>query len=125
MNNKGFAITGIIYTLLILFLMILITVLAGLRASQKLMINSTEIFETSFEGESVDITNTKSTGIASHSGKYIFITTSPSGNQITCSTYLSKGTNITKGVILSPKDCNDYDVSLDSLSEIYSFEKEN
>ena len=75
MNNKGFAITGIIYTLFILFLMILLTVLAGLSSYQRLMVNSTRSLENSFEGEQMtddDVTNIKNSGVASVSGKYVF-----------------------------------------------------
>lgn len=128
MNNKGFAITGIIYTLFILFLMILLSVLSGLSTFQRLMINSTETLESSFNGKRISLTELetiKNSGIAPYYGKYIFTVTGPSNELFECSTYLTKGTNLTSETItLSPTDCNDYSISMD-LIEIYSFEGED
>lgn len=42
LNNKGFAITATLYTILILFLMILVSVLSGLVNKEKLLEKSTE-----------------------------------------------------------------------------------
>lgn len=144
MNNKGFAITGIIYTLFILFLMILLTVLTGLSSYQRLMINSTRSLENSFEGEKIDddpsIDNIKDNGYAKYLGKYIFRIDENGDGEIDdndtmeCSTYLKKGTmfngdNTTKSFSksiakLSPNDCNDYDVKME-LVRVYSFEGVN
>ena len=75
MGNKGFAITGIIYTLFILFLMILLTVLAGLSSYQRLMINSIISLEDSFEGEKMsklELDNINNSKKAMYLGKYIY-----------------------------------------------------
>lgn len=134
MNNKGFAITGIIYTLFILFLMILLTVLAGLSSYQRLMVNSTRSLENSFEGEEIsDVVNSdkfvdiKNDKTAYYLGKYIF----ELDNGLECSAYLKKDTNFNgynnaKSFSetvekLSPSDCNDYDINM-NLIKIYSFE---
>ena len=136
MNNKGFAITGIIYTLFILFLMILLTVLTGLSSYQRLMINSTRSLENSFEGEKIvddpstnndKFDNIKNNGYAKYLGKYVF----ELANGIECSTYLKKGTyfkeyknaeSFSKNVAkLSPYDCNHYNKNME-LIKVYSFE---
>lgn len=134
MNNKGFAITGIIYTLFILFLMILLTVLAGLSSYQRLMVNSTRSLENSFEGEEIsDVVNSdkfdviKNDRKAYYLGKYIF----ELDNGLECSAYLKKDTNFNGANTaksfsetvekLSPSDCNDYDIIME-LIKVYSFE---
>ena len=126
MNNKGFAITGIIYTLLILFLMILLAVLSLMRSYNRLMINSTSSFETSFKGEEItDITTIKETGITPYMGKYIFNVTDNDNNIIECSSYLDKGINIyNDDITLSPSICNTYINSIE-LIKVYSFEGES
>ena len=39
MNNKGFAITGILYTIFILFIMILLSILSGLNTRKNILEN--------------------------------------------------------------------------------------
>lgn len=138
MNNKGFAITGIIYTLFILFLMILLTVLTGLSSYQRLMINSTRSLENSYKGEEIvddpstnndKFDNIKNNGKADYLGKYVF----KLDNGIECSAYLKKDTdfsgydnkiakNFSQNIAeLSPYDCNDYNVNM-NLIKVYSFE---
>ena len=94
MNNKGFAITGIIYTLFIIFLMVLLSVLSGLRSYQRLMINSIGGLENSFEGIKLKGSSYEDNaigvdGIVNYSGKYVF---ESGGNK--CTTYLEKGTKL-------------------------------
>ena len=132
MNNKGFAITGIIYTLFVMFLMILLSVLSGLSSLQRLMINSNESLENTFKGNQVSSTqieNMKLNGEANCFGKYIFEVTGPNSTTIQCSTYLEKGTNFQdESITYSPSDCNKYiyEYGTDiSLKTVYSFEKEN
>lgn len=125
MNNKGFAITGIIYTLFILFLMILISVLSGLNSSQRLIINSIEQLTSSLEEttliEGSEITSINESGTAPYFGKYYF--TVIGSDTIECSTYLEKGIHFkTERIILSPQDCNDYISSGLTLKKIERFE---
>lgn len=92
MNNKGFAITGIIYTLFILFLMILLSVLSGLRSYQRLMISSTSSLETSFEGTklselSLDVIDDEN--VTKYAGKYVF-----TEGTNTCTTYLASDVDL-------------------------------
>lgn len=132
MNNKGFAITGIIYTLFILFLMILLSILSGLSTTQRLMITSTESLEESLKGIKVDITEAEDE-IAPYSGKYIFevkVTNADNSiNTFMCSTYLNKGTNFKNknDINFITKDCNEYDYDTGTndiqLVKIYSFEE--
>lgn len=125
MNNKGFAITGIIYTLFILFLTIVLSVLSGLSISQKLKTNSIENLEDSFEGISVDITEAKTNGYATHNGKYIFKGDDGTNSTFTCSTYLRKGMSLDlEELTFTNKDCNNHSSPME-LVEIYSFEEED
>lgn len=50
MNNKGFAITGVLYTVFVLFLMILIAILIGLNSTNKLAKKSIESLEDDYTG---------------------------------------------------------------------------
>ena len=134
MNNKGFAITGIIYTLFVMFLMILLSVLSGLSSLQRLMINSNENLEDAFKGvtviqEEILEMNKPNNRKAKYFGKYIFEVTGPNSTTIQCSTYLEKGTNFQdESITYSPSDCNKYiyEYGTDiSLKTVYSFEKEN
>lgn len=128
MNNKGFAITGIIYTLFILFLMILLTVLAGLSSYQRLMVNSTRSLENSFEGEKISLADAiNGDNKTNYLGKYVF----ELDNGLECSAYLNKDTEFSGYITaksfsesvakLSPSDCNDYDLNME-LINVYSFE---
>ena len=105
MNNKGFAITGILYTIMILFTMTLFAILTGLNTKMKLMQKSTESFNNDYITNSsniitqtddagqqetnneVETMNTTKTAI--YNGKYIF-TYTESGNIKYCIKYLSK-----------------------------------
>ena len=94
MNNKGFAITGIIYTLFIIFLMVLLSVLSGLKSYQRLMSNSISGLENSFEGvklkdSSYEDNAIDGNGVVNYSGKYVF-----EKEGVTYMTYLGKGTNL-------------------------------
>lgn len=119
MNNKGFAITGIIYTLFILFLMLLLAILSLMKTYQRLMINSTSSFETSFEGKEItDITSIKESGITPYMGKYIFKV----NNDLKCFSYLDEGIDIyNDDIILSPSICNTNIKNIE-LTGVYSFE---
>lgn len=126
MNNKGFAITGIIYTLFVLFLMILLSVLSGLSSFQKLVINSTSSLETSFEGKEIStnkLNEIKANGIAPYMGKYIF---KKPGTTLECSSYLDKGTVLDLEIItLFPNECATYASDSFELIKVYSFEEES
>ena len=115
MNNKGFAITGIIYTLFIIFLMVLLSVLSGLKSYQRLMSNSISGLENSFEGVKLEDSSYEDNaidgnGFVNYSGKYVF----ESGSNI-CTTYLNKGMNINSTIYFIEGNCS-FTISKDSLN---------
>lgn len=83
MNNKGFAITGILYTVFILFIMTMFAILAGLNTRLKLMQKSVMSFEDDYACNIVENQAAYNIGYALDDGKYIF-----SGG---CIAYLKKG----------------------------------
>ena len=151
MNNKGFAITGIIYTLFVIFLLVLLSVLSNLNSFKRLITSSIESFEDSFEGEKVElqeeeisnINNAINGGegfIVTYKGKYIFKLKIPNEetlandsdyNEILCSSYLNKGNEIelinVHNVVFHSKDCNKRKDNAKEMNlvEIYSFEGDN
>ena len=124
LDNNGFAITGILYTLFVLFLLILITILAGLSYKKNILEHSVSIEEGSFEGALLsqeEVTNASSNGIAPVKGKYIFLV---QNSTTQCVTYLDKGDSLVQNEItFIPQSCNGAGLQL-NLTKIYSFEKE-
>ena len=76
LDNKGFAITGILYTLMVLFLLVLLSVLNGLSSRKTMLEKSTEVLEESYLGddskavEDIDYVNIEKK--APRDGKYVF-----------------------------------------------------
>lgn len=72
LNNKGFAITGILYTVFILFLMILLSVLSGLNIKRQSLEKNMENIKEEIEEtcESFEETIGTETYITKYSGKY-------------------------------------------------------
>lgn len=129
MNNKGFAITGILYTLLILFLMILLSVLSGMRANKNMLEQSIASLEDDFEGvplSSDKVEQVRINKMASVNGKYEFSVSFPGGDKHTCYAYLAKNTIIDENIVFTRQDCNSYSFNSSDLElkQIYSFEKE-
>lgn len=135
LNNKGFAITGILYTLFVMFLLLMLSVLSGLSSKKNLLEKVTNDYEDTYLGTPIEepnkITAIIESGEAIVTGKYIFEFETPlveSGTEektkVQCSTYLKKGTSLTDSeIIYTPEDCNNYDVER-NLIKVYSFEKE-
>lgn len=126
MNNKGFAITGIIYTLFLLFLTILLSVLSVLNRYQTLMVNSTKDIEVSYEGIYINKNNLiKDLEITEDKGKYIFDVELTDGTIINnCYSYLDKGINLNiDNINMSPSKCNN-NIKNKKLTSIYIFEGE-
>ena len=82
MNNKGFAITGILYTVFILFIMTMFAILAGLNTRLKLMQKSVMSFEDDYVCNNVE-NQAYNIGYAWDDGKYFF--------SDECIAYLKKG----------------------------------
>lgn len=78
LDNKGFAITGILYTLFILFILLMFSILNGLQTKKQMLERSTVKLEESFKLK--DVTNDSNIGIekaltegkALTTGKYSF-----------------------------------------------------
>ena len=129
MNNKGFAITGILYTIFVLFMLIIGAILANISFKNR----SLSLAITSLEDEFSLIKVTPlETGytikddkyFAQFNGKYLFeltYTINSSTKKIICSTYLKKDDEIplkndlslgdanpAKDFTLIPNDCNNY-----------------
>lgn len=142
MNNKGFAITGILYTLLILFTMILLSVLATMSVKkttlEKTIIGLEDSYKLKDLGEiktetssdkvlALDGTVLLNNRIPLISGKYEFILkTGTSIETVKCVTYLKKGQKIPlytgpdQEELFSPRDCNsrEYEISLNTSEEV-------
>lgn len=93
MNNKGFAIIGILYTILILFLMIMLSVLAGLNTRKNFMEKSISSFQDDYLGSNVidNYSDNYSDNLISApvTGKYVF---QQVDSEISCYAYLKVGT---------------------------------
>lgn len=119
MNNKGFAITSILYTLFILFMLTLFAVLSGLNTRDKLMSKSVEKYESehnySYNYYSGDYSSYGN--VAKSDGLYIF--TNSTG--YSCSAYLKKGTDFSNITFIRKSvddSCDKYNNDF-SLSGIY------
>ena len=134
-GNKGFAITGILYTLFVLFLIILFSIL-GTMSYKSAMLEKTvlglaeDLSLKKVDDISKGITNNKT---ANFDGKYVF-ERKLLGNSLKCSTYLKKGAELSKdNLTFIPNDCNkgEYEISLDDsvtatdevmvLKEVYKY----
>ena len=114
MNNKGFAITGILYTIFILFIMVLLSILAGLNTRKKLLEKSIMSFEDDYKVEELNLQDTSS-DTASYTGKYVY-----SDGSNTCTAYLKKGSSLAlENITFVENDCTDK-TSL-SLIRAYKF----
>lgn len=102
LGNNGFAITGILYTIFILFLMILLSVLGGLNTKRQLLEKNIEDINSKIEAKCYSFDNKPATeyGTTYYNGKYTF----KIGNE-TYTTYIPKARELT----------NDYLKSLDYL----------
>ena len=91
LNNKGFAITAILYALLILFSLSLVSVVAGLNSRNKILEKSIETIENKYNWEC--ITEEKDPQLPNYTvtekrGKYIF---KYDNTDQKCISYIEKG----------------------------------
>lgn len=118
MNNKGFAIIGILYTILILFLMIMLSVLAGLNTRKNFMEKSISSFQDDYLGSNVVEGYVSSANMykkAPVTGKYVF-----SNDSSKCYAYLKAGTLFGNQQLLCDNTTQALDNSF-SVIEIYEF----
>ena len=119
MNNKGFAITGILYTIFILFIMTLLAILSGLNTRTKLLQQSLKTFQNDYIKDDTtkvnnsDITTMNNNKKTLYSGIYKF--------QSGCISYLKKGMSITNAISSNNTNCT----STDTITEAYRFDKED
>ncbi len=110
LNNKGFAITTILYTLLILFSLTLISIISGLNTRNKLLDKSIESIETEYNWECVTTDDEPKIIYlitAEKKGKYIYTSTEKPDLK-ECYTYLPEGTNLqnSKDLTFTTETCN-------------------
>lgn len=87
LNNSGFAITGILYTVFVLFLMILLSVLSGLNIKRQLLEKNMENIKGSLE-ERCEVVSLELVGYTTkYQGQY----TIRLNGSLDYVTYLSKG----------------------------------
>lgn len=118
MNNKGFAIGGILYSLFILFMLILVSVLGGLQSKKNSLMKTMASFEDGITGS--EITKVDSLIEAPVDGKYQFILSNNS--EVKCYAYLKKGTKFAN-ITYIPDSCNKNN-SAKKLEKIINFEEE-
>lgn len=112
MNNKGFAITGILYTLFILFTTLTLTILASLSYKKFVLEKTVLGLENSFSMDEIlnikDASKVTSSRKTSFKGKYVFETLYGTGMR--CTVYLEKGeiipTEVGGAFTLIPNHCN-------------------
>lgn len=131
LNNKGFAITGILYTLFVLFILVLFSVLSGMSSRKRMLESSTVKIEESFLGDdslSSELVNAaNSNSIAPVTGKYVYELVDKNGEKVECFSYIKKYTELRdiNSIVFTTNSCNDYRGILDySLKKIISFEGE-
>lgn len=124
MNNKGFAITGILYTIFILFIMVLLSILAGLNTRKDLLEKSIMSFEDDYkileENKVVDISGYNNTALVT--GKYVFGSSISNGDALICTKYLKKGDSLEESGTYIENFCAGQDLVLES---VYEFNKES
>ena len=123
MNNKGFAIIGILYTILILFLMIMLSVLAGLNTRKNFMEKSISSFQDDYLGDEISQSYVLSANTykkAPVTGKYVFSNNS-SDNSLECYAYLKAGDNFESKTLLCGNETQKWNESFFSVIEIYEF----
>ena len=93
LNNKGFAITGILYTIFILFLMILLSVVSGLNIKRQLLEKNMENIKETLK-ETCTATNDEIPAegyVAKYSGKYTIKITTNENEEYEHTTYCPEG----------------------------------
>ena len=128
MNNKGFAITGVLYTIMVLFLLILVSILAGLSSRNNFLKKSVESIEDDYVGSEVMdnsvIDSARVNKIAPVTGKYVFNIT---GTDISCYSYVISGNTLdysSDDFYFTTTSCNEDKESGNytyELVKIYSF----
>ena len=120
LNNKGFAISGILYTVFVIFLLILLYVLGGLNSKRKLLEKNIESIEQSMYDicYTIGTSNTQlsidpaSIDKAQYTGKYTF--------NNGCVTFAKEGDNLVGKSCIGGKTVTESD----TIKEICTTEQE-
>lgn len=124
LNNKGFAISAILYALLILFTLTLVSLVTGLNSRNRILEKSIETIERKYnwdckyKDDPVDpAPSIENISIIQHRGKYIFKDTN--GNE--CYTYLREGTRIINldNIEFTTTECNNNKNNLELIGVCY------
>lgn len=134
MNNKGFAISGILYTLFVLFLVILVLALDGLKTRNNYLEKSITVsgLNEVYIGKWLEFYSTDyETSLEfPYTGKYSFSVTLDDGSTVNCYSYLTKGAVISNedgtinydNIKYTTSTCNDIaDKSGFILKGVYQF----
>jgi len=120
MNNKGFAITGILYTIFALFILLIFAALTNLSFKRQVLATSVAKMEEELamellETEEAPYETINNSNYAKYDGKYVFelsYTFEEKQHTTVCTAYLKKGDEIPQEVgddfFLIPNDCSKY-----------------
>lgn len=123
LNNRGFAIASTLYTIFILFLMILLGILASLTARERMLDKSTETFASDYTTDKLD-QSVVFDSVVPVSGKYVF---SMAGLDSYCYSYLASGITISniRSLEYTTSECNNLKASTSQIDYVgvYKFYK--
>ncbi len=123
LNNRGFAIASTLYTIFILFLMILLGILASLTARERMLDKSTETFASDYTTDKLD-QSVVFDSVVPVSGKYVF---SMAGLDSYCYSYLASGSTISniRSLEYTTSECNNLKASTSQIDYVgvYKFYK--
>ena len=116
LDNKGFAITGILYTLFILFILLMFSILNGLQTKKQMLERSTVKLEESFKLK--DVTNDNNIGIEKALTEGKALTTGKYSFEINTNNIPIEGLNKTNGLITSSSGKMQYSIDENKNIEV-------
>ena len=116
LDNKGFAITGILYTLFILFILLMFSILNGLQTKKQMLERSTVKLEESFKLK--DVTNDSNIGIEKALTEGKALTTGKYSFEINTNNIPIEGLNKTNGLITSSSGKMQYSIDENKNIEV-------
>ena len=116
LDNKGFAITGILYTLFILFILLMFSILNGLQTKKQMLERSTIKLEESFKLK--DVTNDNNIGIEKALTEGKALTTGKYSFEINTNNIPIEGLNKTNGLITSSSGKMQYSIDENKNIEV-------
>ena len=109
LGNRGFAISGILYTLFVLFMFILLSVLGSLSSKRSFLQSGISGIEKTFMGDE-EISQTDISNYTTGYGRYVYELTDGTNNKIKCVAYLKDNVDLydMNVVTFTTNDCNNY-----------------